>query len=247
MAFSHRRQFVRISMSGLRILPILIVLLPWQQARAVEKSAITPGANMEGAGTARDGARWVAPTPAGAKAINERRAQPAKVRIGLRLTPFRQVVTQDRNGRSVEHSMPLEALRYTLRARLNKVNHFFVGKWHIETTPEQWVRTTRHYVVKLDIYRRYGAFGQLEENVGSLQLRGVLDEGENNVHVLLGVARVRLRDKFGRPVLDVVAGFAPGAQAKAPALSLRRREAPPPKAPVKPPKDYSGELLRGRF
>jgi len=246
MALSNRRRLVRISMSGLRILPILIVLLPWQQARAASKSVITPGATIEGAGEGGGGARWTAPTPAGAKAINERQAQPAKVRIGLRLTPFRKVVTQDRNGRNVEHSMPLEALRYTLRARLNRVNHFFVGKWHIETTPEQWVRTTRHYVVKLDIYRRYGAFGQLEENVGSVQLRGVLDQGENNVHVLLGVARKRLRDKFGRPVLDVVAGFAPGASTKAPALSSRRREGPPT-APVKPPKDYSGELLRGRF
>jgi hypothetical protein len=193
--------------------------------------------------------RWIAPEATEAKVLNEKAktTAPAKVRIGLRLTPFNKIVTKARDGQVSTRYIPGEALRHTLRARLNKMNHFFVGEWHLETVPLKWVQKTRRYEVRLNVYRRYGAFGQLEESVGSVDLAGVLDEQKDNVHVLLGVARQRLRDKEGNPYLDVVAGFAPGSAPAptGPELSKNDRgtRAPPAAAPA----NFDGELIRGRF
>ncbi len=221
----------------MRSLLILIAFFTWQQARA----EVLP----EGSTSTGPKARWIAPEAEQAKEINSKDTQPAKVRIGLRLTPFRKVVTKNRDGTVDDRYVPIEPLRHTLRARLNKTNHFFVGEWHVETEPTKWVRKTRHYEVRLNIFRRYGAFGQLEENVGKVDLSGTLDEEKDNVHVLIGTVRQRLRDKFGHPYLDVVAGFAPGAD-KGPELSLSspdRQIAKPADAPDGAP----GEILKGRF
>ena len=222
----------------MRSLVILIALFLAPQVRA----EMTPEGDPPADGPK---AKWIAPQPEQAKEINAETQQPAKVRIGLRLTPFKKVVTRNRDGSTDQRFVPIEPLRHTLRARLNKTNHFFVGEWHVESVPTKWVRKTRHYEVKLNVYRRYGAFGQLEENVGSIELAGTLEEERDNVHVLLGTARKRLRDKSGQPYLDIVAGFAPGAE-KGPAVSLtapERQTAKPPVAPDGAP----GEILRGRF
>lgn len=198
--------------------------------------AITPpDANEGGKG------RWQAPQAEDAKRINDEAMQANKVRLGLRLTPFQRITTRSRDGKESSRYVPTQPLRHTLRARLNQINHFFVGEWHIETVPQKWLKKTQHYEVRLNIYRRYGAFGQLEESVGGVDLQGVLDEANDHVQVLIGVARGRLRDKLGNPVLDVVAGFAPGATKPEPTLTDTA------KAPATPPPSYSGELIRGRF
>ena len=218
-----------------RILPILLAVLLHGQARAQEASALGPEEETK--------SRWLPPQPEQAKKINDKAAMPAKVRIGLRLTPFKRVTTRNRDGTVESRFVPVEPLRHTLRARLNQTNHFFVGEWHVETVPTRWVKKTHRYEVRINIYRRYGAFGQLEENVGSLDLSGVLDEQEDNVHVLVGVARTRLRDKFQNPLMDVVAGFAPGSPT-GPKISAADAA---PAVPATPPANYTGDLLRGRF
>lgn len=152
-------------------------------------------------------ATWNPPSPEAAQRINQETNAAPRVRIGLRLTPFKKVVTRARDGGSETRFIPAEPLRHTLRARLNKTNHFFVGEWHIETIPTKWVRKSRRYEVRLNIYRRFGAFGQLEETLGSVDLAGVLDEQGDRLFVLIGTTRKRLRDKFQNPSLDVVAGF----------------------------------------
>lgn len=190
---------------------------------------------------------WTPPQPEKDKSAKKTVPDgPAKVRIGLRLTPFKKVTTRNKDNTVSQRFIPMEPIRHTLRARLDKANHFFIGEWHIETKPMAWIKKTRKYETRLVIHRRYGAFGQLEENVGSVDLVGVLDEGDENVHVLLGVARTRLRDKFGHPVLDVVAGFAPGAKNKG-VISKNDHLSGRAPAPAQPPVNYSGSLIRGRF
>lgn len=222
----------------MRSLMILIGLILAPQVQAEMAPVSEPP-------TAGPQAKWVSPEAEQAKELNEQSQQPAKVRIGLRMTPFKKVVTRNRDGSVDQRFVPIEPLRHTLRARINKTNHFFVGEWHIESEPTKWVRKTRHYEVKLNIYRRYGAFGQLEENVGTVELAGTLDEERDNVYVLLGTARKRLRDKAGHPYLDVVAGFAPGAE-KGPSVSLSAPERQTVKPPVAPD-GAPGAILRGRF
>src|SRR5947208_449315 len=120
-------------------LPILLSLVLAQQAGAQdEPSALGPAGD-------EPTAQWLPPTPEGARKVNEKAAQPAKVRLGLRLTPFKKVTTRGRDGAVETRYVPVEPLRHTLRARLNVTNHFFVGEWHIETVPTKWVKKTRHY------------------------------------------------------------------------------------------------------
>ena len=189
-------------------------------------------------------AQWQAPKAENAKVVKKDSDQPPRVRIGLRLTPFKKVTTRNKDGTASNRFVPVEPIRHTLRARLNKPNHFFIGEWHIETKPITWIKKTRKYQVQLSVHKRFGAFGQLEDFVGNVTLDGVLDEGDDNVHVLLGVARQRLRDKFGHPVLDVVAGFAPGAKTNG---SISANDHLSGRAPAHPPTNYSGSLIRGRF
>jgi hypothetical protein len=221
---------------GAGILWILLAATLSGQARAQTATALGPEDETASS-------RWLPLPPEEAKRVNEKAAQPAKVRLGLKLTPFKKVVTRGRDGAAETRYVPVDPLRHTLRARLNETNHFFVGDWHVETVPTKWVKKTRHYEVRLNIYRRYGAFGQLEENVGAVDLAGTLDQQPDNVHVLVGVARQRLRDKLGNPYLDVVAGFAP-AKAAGPKISAAEGQTP---APAAVPSGNPGEAVRGRF
>src|SRR5439155_302280 len=152
----------------------------------------------------------------------------------------KKVVTRTREGETETRFVPMEPLRHTLRARVDKVNHFFVGDYHLESKPQRWVRKSRRYEVELAVYRRYGAFGQLEEYLGSTTVSGILEEQERNVFVLYGVGRKRLRDKFQAPVLDIVAGFQPGTGAT---VSVTEKPGPGP-APLPA---GQGELIQGRF
>lgn len=200
----------------IEVMLILIAFVGTGQVKAQEATAMGPASDDSKS-------RWTPPPVDQVKAVNSQLNVPAKVRIGLRLTPFKKVVTRHPDGSTETQYIAAEALRHTLRARLNQANHFYVGEWHVVTAPVKWVQKTRHYEVQLQLNRRYGAFGQLEENVGSVLLSGVLEEQEDHVHVLIGAVRQRLRDKFGNPYLDVVAGSQaapqPSAQAAPAAAS----------------------------
>lgn len=220
---------------------LIILVFPVMQQGIAQQNEESDGPRAE----------WQPPLPEKPKSAEEVKKpsdQPARVRIGLRMTPFKKIATRNKDGSLSQRFVPIEPIRHTLRSRLNKTNHFFLGEWHIETKPISWIKKTRKYQIKLTLHKRYGAFGQLEETVGSIDLAGTLDEGNDNVHVLLGVARQRIRDKFGHPILDVVAGFAPGTKAnpvmsKNDHLSGRASSSEPAKAPS----NYSGSLIRGRF
>jgi len=197
-----------------KVVLILIGFMAAGQVKAQEATAMGPSAEVTKS-------RWMAPQSEQVKALNQQAAMPARVRIGLRLTPFKKVVTRHADGSTETRFIPGEPLRHTLRARLNQGNHFYVGDWHVETIPTKWIQKTRRYEVQLSLYRRYGAFGQLEENVGSVVLSGDLEEQADGVHVLVGVVRQRLRDKFGNPYLDVIAGSQPAAITVAPTTQVK--------------------------
>ena len=197
-----------------KVVLILIGFMAAGQVKAQEATAMGPSAEVTKS-------RWMAPQSEQVKALNQQAAMPARVRIGLRLTPFKKVVTRHADGSTETRFIPGEPLRHTLRARLNQGNHFYVGDWHVETIPTKWIQKTRRYEVQLNLYRRYGAFGQLEENVGSVVLSGDLEEQADGVHVLVGVVRQRLRDKFGNPYLDVIAGSQPAAITVAPTTQVK--------------------------
>ncbi len=132
--------------------------------------------------------------------------QPAQVRIGLHLTPFVTAKTQNLKGEIHEISRPAGDIKRTLRARVNKMNHFVVSDYHVESEPLSFVKETSQYRVKLKFSKRLGPYGELEESIGSMEVAGKL-EGSGGVYVLKGAASSEFRDPMGRTVLRVIAGF----------------------------------------
>ena len=189
-------------LSKMRLVLILIGLATSGQGRAVESGLLGPVVS-------EPKSSWVAAEPTSIKASASEEKAAERVRIGLHLTPFKKIITRQANGSSETRLMPGEPMRHTLRARLNETNHFFIGNWHVETVPLSLIRKTRHYQVRINVYERYGDYGQLEENLGSVTVSGVLEPQERGTSLLVGVGKQRLRDRFGNPYLDVVAGFKP--------------------------------------
>jgi hypothetical protein len=196
--------------------------------------------------TMSTGSRWQSASPQDTRSLKkkpEKATAPARVRIGLKLTPFNKVVNITKGKKNTQF-VPENILRHTLRARLNKVNHFFVSDFHIETRPLSWIKKNRKYKLRLNIYRRYGAFGQLEEKVGSMDIAGILEEQDKNIFILYGSNAKRLRNKFGQPVLDIVAGYRPGETAGARTATKSKGKRPTPR---KKPNNAQGSSIRGRF
>jgi hypothetical protein len=140
-------------------------------------------------------------------------ATPPQVRIGIKITPFRQIVVKSavsgKDKESEVQHVAQEAIRHTLRARLNRVNHFYVNNFHVETRPLKWVKQSRDYTVQLTIYRQFGRNSEVEETIGSMQISGVLEVQTDGIYVLNGAAFKRFRNKFNAPSLDVAAGYKP--------------------------------------
>lgn len=129
----------------------------------------------------------------------------AQVRIGLKLTPYQPMAVKGRDGKTTLMPQALATIQHTLRARIERVNHFYFGDWHVETIPEAWSRETMKYRVKLRFYKRYGAGKDLEEMVGHTIVQGTL-EGKNYLYGLKGNVNTQFKNRRGEPVLAVAIG-----------------------------------------
>ena len=187
----------------IRLALILIAFPGARQVRAETSGLIGPPVS-------KSNTHWIAAEPLNINAATPGNDQPRRVRIGLRLTPFKKIITRQQGGHVESRFIQSEPLRHTLRARVNETKHFYVGNWHIETVPQKWIRKIKRYEVELRIFERYGDYGQLEESIGKVKIAGTLEEQDRNTDVLVGVAKQRLRDRSGNPLLDVVAGYQPG-------------------------------------
>ena len=63
---------------------------------------------------------------------------------------------------------------YIAAGVFNKSNHFYLGDYHVQTTPLFLEPHSGRYAVKLRVYGKFGALGQVEEEIGSLDVDGVL-------------------------------------------------------------------------
>jgi hypothetical protein len=140
-----------------------------------------------------------------------------RVRIPIQLQGWNSVgSTIKEAGRQAR--IPSKPLNHVLRARIEKSNDFYLGDWRIETTPVRWLKNTNQYQVRLEIYRRFGESGQVEESVGVLNLSGVLQKQEDGLFVMGGSSKRKFFDKEGQPVLEIQAGT-PLAQESSPVAS----------------------------
>lgn len=138
-----------------------------------------------------------------------------KVRFGVRLTPFKMFSVRDKLGKKLQKFQKLRPLQHTLRARMTKTNHFYLGRFHLETVPVNWIKQANLYKLKIKVSKRFGAHGMLEEHIGNIFLEGKLSGGNGDIYVLNGVATKVFMNKQQHPELELVAGFTNQRMAKA--------------------------------
>jgi hypothetical protein len=129
-----------------------------------------------------------------------------RVRIPVTLKAWNDVDARTADGKLAKTKIIGRPVTHVLRARMEKSNDFYLGDWRIQTTPIRWLRHSQQYQVKLEVFRRFGESGQLEETLGAVTLTGILDKEDDGLYMLSGTARRIFRDKSGEPLLDLDAG-----------------------------------------
>jgi hypothetical protein len=130
------------------------------------------------------------------------------------------IETRDPDGKSRRTKIAGKPVSQVLRARIERSNDFFLGDYRIKTTPVRWLKRSHQYQVKIELFKRLGEDGTLEESLGSVTLTGVLEKQDDGLYVLNGSARRLFRDRSGDPLLDLDAGMHAPAE-KQTAISRR--------------------------
>lgn len=153
------------------------------------------------------------------KTLAENSEQLYRVRIPVTMQAWNAVTSKGVLGDSKSAKIAARPLNHVLRARLEKANDFYLGDWRIQTTPIRWLKNTSQYQLKLDVFRRFGEGGQVEESLGSLNLSGVLKKQADGIHIIYGSSKHRFLDNQGQPLLDIAVGTPVNNLNKATAVS----------------------------
>lgn len=161
------------------------------------------------------------------------------VRIGLNLTPYRKVsVGRGGGGGSQFNYLPAGTLRRTLRARIDKPNHFYIDGYHIETVPLRWVRPKREYTIRLSFaHRPNRSRSGVEKHLGYVDVRGHLKQSTPDVYLLIGANHKTFFNNLSEPFLRAVVGY---GRVGVPSIPLarqklqRRRQRPADSMPRSP-------------
>lgn len=129
-----------------------------------------------------------------------------KVKLGFKIIPYKINTRPKQSSKFVVASESI--LKFTLKASVNKTNHFYFHGFHIEANPKKWDRNLNNYTTRLHIFKTFGENSELEEKMGDLTVKGKIKSNKNN-HVLHGISSKVLKNKFGEPIMKVVAGFKP--------------------------------------
>ena len=103
--------------------------------------------------------------------------------------------------RRVEHK-PRLPIRYNFKATIDRTNHFYVSDYHVETVPIKWEHDTKTWTLAVHFYKRYGDGQELEESVGSMDIKGQLD-GAGKLYTLKSKGKQNFNNKQGFPQLLV--------------------------------------------
>ena len=142
-----------------------------------------------------------------------------RVRIPVVFKGWTEIDTTSVDGKPIKSKIPSKPISHVLRARMEQSNDFYVGDWRVQTIPVRWLRGTNQYQVKLEVFRRYGEAGQLEESMGHTILTGILEPQADGLFLIKGTARRSFRDRSGKPLLDFEAGQPAPAETKPIAVS----------------------------
>lgn len=142
-----------------------------------------------------------------------------RVRIPVFMQAWNTVSSKALDGTQKSAKIAAKPLNHILRARMERPNDFYLGDWRIQTTPIRWLKSSNQYQVRLEIFRRYGEAGQVEESLGTMNLSGVLQKQGDGLYTIQGSTRRRFNDQQSQPVLDIEAGNPANNIEKAPLVS----------------------------
>lgn len=144
-----------------------------------------------------------------------------RVRVPLKMTQFEQIVIKNQDGiRRVEHK-PLQPVRYNFKATIDRSNHFYLNDFHVETVPVKWEHDSKEWTIAVHFYKRFGEGQELEELVGSMDIKGKLD-GANKLYTMKAKGKSEFKNKQGYSVLAVEID----SSALAEKGNIARRDAP---------------------
>jgi hypothetical protein len=125
-----------------------------------------------------------------------------RVRVPLKMTQFEQIVIKNQDGiRRVEHKA-LMPVRYNFKATIDRTNHFYLNDFHVETVPVKWEHDSKEWTIAVHFYKRFGEGQELEELVGSMDIKGKLD-GANKLYTMKAKGKSEFKSKQGYQVLAV--------------------------------------------
>jgi hypothetical protein len=142
-----------------------------------------------------------------------------RVRIPIVMKSWSEIDATGIDGKKIKTKIPAKPVSQVLRARMEQTNDFYIGDWRVQTTPQKWLKSTNQFQVKLEVFRRFGENGQIEESMGYTTLTGLLEAESDNLFVLNGTARRSFRDRNGKPLLEFEAGKAAPNEGKPIAVS----------------------------
>ena len=126
----------------------------------------------------------------------------ARVRIGVKITPFQKVIVKDTFGVNQIRYTKAKTISRNIRTVISKKSQFYIGDWHIETIPVQWDKTNKILKYDIKLYKRYGVSRDLEEYIGSMELAGVL-HGSEFVYSFKNKNHVRFTNKNGHSIAEL--------------------------------------------
>ncbi|MCY4379979.1 MAG: hypothetical protein OXC40_00180, partial [Proteobacteria bacterium] len=104
-------------------------------------------------------------------------------------------------------------IKKTLRAHLERPNHFIVGPYHIETIPLRFQRKDHRYMIRLSFTERFGKREHIEKHLGYLDVEGILlkqkptPASKQSLYLLIGQATKNFFNNSSEPTTHVTVGF----------------------------------------
>ena len=129
----------------------------------------------------------------------------ARVRLKVQVTDYERLLVRQSNGEMKHAFKPRKPFGHNLRARIEKVNHFYLGRWHIETQPLSWSKELNVLRMRLKFYKTYGSSQDVEERVGSVLVKGSL-KGKDFLYSFTGSKNIQFKNKLGQPIADISVG-----------------------------------------
>ena len=128
---------------------------------------------------------------------------PKQVRIALSLTPYQKTATVTKKGHKYQLG---KTEKYTLRADLDRTNHYYFKNWHVISKPLYWSKQTAQYKTEITVLQRLGNNNEIEEMVGKIIAEGTLKTYQN-LYVLQNFQKKTFPDNSGKPRLRIASGF----------------------------------------